>query len=142
MLTLDPAVLLQANLATAGNTRSLLMMWVDAVLAKLDSWVAWPVESLSMDGLVSEFLNREQRDRCGLSYTLDIDPVNKAVQAIMINSMAGTGMCTAPLLIPATATLTGAGVSSGPPASEGARAHNVVLMAGGSTSVSTTGMPW
>jgi hypothetical protein len=134
--------MLQANLATPGNTRSLLMQWVDAVLARLNSWVAWPVESLSMDGLVALFLDREQRDKCGLSYTLDIDSVNKAVQNIIVKSTAGSGACNAPLLIPATATLTGAGVSSGPPASAGAQAHTVALMAGGSASVATTGMPW
>ena len=79
------------------------MRWVDAVANLYSSLVAWPLRSLSLDGLFAQYKAREAREACALSYTLEV-AADGGVGAVSVASGSG-GSCSAPLM-------TGAGASS------------------------------
>jgi hypothetical protein len=75
------------------------MRWVDAVVGAFKSYVTWPLTSLKLDDLQALFLARGVRDACQLSYTLDVSPTG-AVNSVAVSSgAAGSGSCSAPLLL-------------------------------------------
>jgi hypothetical protein len=121
------------------------MLWMEAVLNKLQSFVAWPVQSLKMDTLFQLFLERERRDNCGISYTLRLDPASSQVVGITLSSANTTvnGTCTVPIMYPLAATLSGAPMAVGPPAGAGVDSEVFNITANGAqVTLTATGMAW
>jgi hypothetical protein len=124
----------------AGGSKSLLMMWVERVLTKYLTLVNWPVETLMADDLMWHYVDREQRDACKLTYSLDINMATRAVNSITVKSGAGSDTCSVPLMVPAGASVTGPGA--------GARASPEVLSllgnvtAGTSVTYPTASLTW
>lgn len=135
----DPHMFHQANLATVSG-KSLLMRWVEAVLGTHTLYMTWPIETLTSDRLLDVYLAREQRDACNLQYTLDVDLPAKAVRTITIASTGGSGSCSAPLLIPDAGSVSGSTVAA--PSSAGSKQLGVQLSAGGSVSLTASGLSW
>jgi hypothetical protein len=135
----------QANLGRLDGPKSLLMLWMEAVLNKLQSFVAWPVQSLKMDTLFQLFLEREKRDNCGISYTLRLDPASGQVVGITVSSTNATvnGTCIVPIMYPVAATLTGAPLAMGPPAGAGVDSEVLNITANGQqVNLTASGMAW
>jgi hypothetical protein len=129
---------LQANVIGGGS--SPLAKWVTAVVNKLLTWVTWPIETLKMDDLYAAFKDREARDNCQLTYTLDVDASSR-VSGITVKS--GGGACSAPLLLPNTASVSGTGlVSNAVPAAVNTATYKVPVVAAGTAAVSVTGLPY
>jgi hypothetical protein len=129
---------LQANVI--GGANSMLATWVTAVVNKLLTWVTWPIETLKMDDLYAAFKDREARDNCQLTYTLDVDASSR-VSAITVKS--GGGACSAPLLLPFGAGVSGSGlVSNAVPAAVNTATYKVPVAAGGSVTLATSGITY
>jgi hypothetical protein len=127
----------------SNQRKSLLTAWVDRVVSQLMRYVTWPVQTLAMDTLIDAFLQREQRDKCQLTYTLTVDDITQQVTRVDIRSSPQRpllGPCFAPLLLRNGSVLVGS--RPGPPAGVGA-AHSVaVLLPGGSAGLPAAQLPW
>lgn len=119
---------------------AVLCCQVEAVLGTHTLFTNWPIETLNSDRLLDAFLAREQRDACNLQYTLDVDVAAKAVRTITIASTGGSGSCSAPLLIPDAGSVSGSSVTA--PSSAGSKQLGVQLSAGGSVSLTASGLAW
>jgi hypothetical protein len=115
------------------GSKSLLMVWVEKVVAATKALTSWPIETQKQDDLLTSFLERETRDRCGLTYTLTVSDTmtNGTTRAITSYTITSSGAstsstCKAPLLIPTAATV--AGSATGPVTSTGAK-HVLVSVA-------------
>jgi hypothetical protein len=144
----DAHMLHQANLMVQpwpGSTqqKSLLTAWVDRVVGQLLRYVTWPVQTLAMDTLIDAFLQREQRDKCQLTYTLTVDDITQQVTRVDISSRPKRpllGPCFAPLLLRNSSILVGS--RPGPPAGAGAAHRLALLLAGGSAGLQAAQLPW
>jgi hypothetical protein len=110
------------------------------VLGTHTLFMSWPIETLNSDQLLDSFLAREQRDACNLQYTLDVDVAAKAVRTITVASTGGSGSCRAPLLVPDAASVSSTSVTA--PSSAGSKQLGAQLSAGGSVSLSASGLAW
>lgn len=141
----------QANMRVAGSggAGSLLMMWAEAVLARLIALVNWKVEAIKLDDLAAVFLAREARDGCQLTYRLGISRTASAVRYVEVSSAAapvvGAVACSAPLLmangtgVDANGTLR----SAAAPGAAGYNASTVRVPFGGSARLAVAGsLPW
>ena len=128
LLVCPPLPQHQANVGILDSSgKSLVMQWVDAVLAEFKKVVTWPVKSLKIDDLMMEYKAREARDACSLDYALDVTPEG-TVQSVTVTSGATApagGSCSAPLIL---------GGSGG--------TVNVPVSVGGTATVAVTGQTW
>jgi hypothetical protein len=123
-----------------GDGSSPLAKWVTAVVNKLLTWVTWPIETLKMDDLYAAFKDREARDNCQLTYTLNVDAAS-SVSSITVKS--GGGACNAPLLLPNTVSVSGGNVAGNTaPYAVGTMNYRVPVAAGGTTTVAMVGVTY
>ncbi|KAJ3126131.1 hypothetical protein HK098_007842 [Nowakowskiella sp. JEL0407] len=76
---------------------SLLQQWVEAVVFRLGQIANWPVTTLKQDDLAKGFVNRMDRDNCGLKATLNYDSTNSSIESVQIQS---AGTCVVEFTIP------------------------------------------
>ena len=89
----DPWMFHQANLRDLGGGRSLLTMYLDAVLAKYASRATFPIVSPTMDELAQKMKARMAFDAAGV--TASIEPGGKlTVQVAHAATIPVTGLCT------------------------------------------------
>jgi hypothetical protein len=124
------------------GSKSLLMVWVERVVAAAKAYTSWPIETLKQDDLLNWFLERENRDRCGLTYTLTVTDTTKIITGYTITSTGATTgtTCKAPLLVPTAATV--AGSTLGPVTSSGAQHRLVSVAPNAVVSGTITGATW
>jgi hypothetical protein len=109
--------------------------WVAAVAAEFNKYLAWPVKSLRLDDVYVAFQEREARDKCALTWALDV-AANGTVQGVVVTSAAAPGAAG----VPASCTgwlLTAGGASAGSP-----REVSASVTAGGSASAAVSGLAW
>jgi hypothetical protein len=136
---------LQANLALLDGPKSLIMRWAEFMLARLMSYVSWPVETLKFDDLLALYQQREQRDACAPRYTLQIEDngSSKTLTQVTVSATGGSGSCWVPLMTPSGAQLEGTGIAAGPVSSAGVSSSLLQLTApGGTQQVTATALPW
>jgi hypothetical protein len=79
------------------------MMWAEAVLTQLTSFVNWPVDSVKLDDLSQLYVRRQSRDDCKLSYSLGVSRKDQAVKSVTLTAAgapgAGGQWCSAPLIV-------------------------------------------
>jgi peptidoglycan/xylan/chitin deacetylase (PgdA/CDA1 family) len=89
----DPWMFHQANLRDLGGGRSLLTMYLDAVLAKYAARATFPIVSPTMDELAQKMKARMAFDAAGV--TASIEPGGKlTVQVAHAATIPVTGLCT------------------------------------------------
>ncbi|KAJ3126138.1 hypothetical protein HK098_007849 [Nowakowskiella sp. JEL0407] len=76
---------------------SLLQQWVEVVVFRLGQIANWPVTTLKQDDLAKVFVNRMDRDNCGLKATLNYDSTNSSIESVQIQS---AGTCVVEFTIP------------------------------------------
>ncbi|KAG5457598.1 MAG: hypothetical protein BJ554DRAFT_2346, partial [Olpidium bornovanus] len=75
---------------------SLLMLWVEMVTESIRKRVNWPIVSRPMQEIVQIFLDRENRDTCGVKFAKLI----KGNQLIGVQVTGGTKECPWPISVP------------------------------------------
>ncbi|KAI8469258.1 MAG: hypothetical protein J3K34DRAFT_522256 [Monoraphidium minutum] len=148
-LRMDGHMFHQANMRVlgSGGPGSLLMMWTEAVLARLISVVSWPIRSVKLDDLSQLYVAREARDACRLSYRLTVSRATQAVTrvtAAAAGAPGGGADCAAPLTVREGVGLEagapGAAVrAAGVPAGDGAQTLTIRVPAGGSAALRVAG---
>jgi hypothetical protein len=122
----------QANLALLdGSGKSLVMRWVEAVVAEFAKYASWPLTSLKLDDLRAAFLARQARDECALSYAIEVG-ANGTIAAVTVKSGAtadGSSQCWAPLI-------------AGGSAAAGGSSVNIPVVKGGAARVELQGLSW
>ncbi len=153
----DPTPFFQANLRVlgSGGGGSLAMMWSEAVLSLLTSYVDWPVRSLGLDDLAQLYLERQQRDECRLTYRLTVGAGGTAsaggLRGVAVSSGAAPGgggsACVAPLVVRTAVELESARAGGGRASvatADGVRTLTVRVPANGAVSMRVVGAaaPW
>lgn len=126
----------QANLGILdGSGKSLIMRWVEAVTSELQRYANWPIRSLKLDDLMASYQEREFRDACLLSYSMEVAADSGAVQAVTVSSAAANGTsCLAPLMLGGS---NGSGGGASVP-----QTIKIPLASSGSARVAMSGLVW
>jgi hypothetical protein len=109
----EPFVFHQANMAADGAAPSLVMQWLDAVVAEAGRYVTWPIVSTKQEALFKMYRGRAKRDACAPKYTLDVSPETGSVTSVTLSRGGGGGAaasapCVAPLMVQGARLLAGA----------------------------------
>ncbi|KAJ3327860.1 hypothetical protein HDU93_001780, partial [Gonapodya sp. JEL0774] len=112
----DPHMFHQANLrnidqpivTVGGKTGrlSLLQQWVEAIVAKYTATVTWPIQGLKMDDLALLYRERESRETCGISTTLNVATGVVSSVTVKTTNACKVGVTLPPGVTPASGSWT------------------------------------